>query len=361
MEKVVAIWAPLRYANYGDDLQAIVFAKYIQSIGYAVKVFQMEKTIAEKYSFDVANTVDELCHDVKICIIAGGALLTPFLLHKRILNKSAAEYENDFKDLNGAIKKYNTKFCAISMGGDGMLRNPFLYYSRHRIKFFRSQNFLDGTVRLQGDVDQMKKFKKNFKYIPDCLLQSPKFLELNKESSLPPERPIRIGLNFKKGKYLDKKLIDDIYIYAENNDDIEFYFAKTHMECTGINYEYTPVSYTKNIKTVFYETPTQLLEFMTGIDMLVTSKLHLGITGLTIGTPYLSYRGPGKAKSFTRSIGGDWAVVDDNVSFETLKDQYFHEKKSDLFNKFDLKSLNEMINESFEQYQFCKEIIEKHA
>lgn len=360
-KKTISIWAPLRYTNYGDDLQAIVFAKYIQSLGYEVKVFQMEESLARMYSLNVAQTVDELCKDVKLCIIAGGALLTPFLLHKRILNRSAAEYEQDFKDLNSAIKKYDTKFCAISMGGDGLTRSVFLYYSRHRISFFKSPNFLNGTVRLEGDVAQMQKFGKEFTYIPDCLLQSVKFLELNIDHSLPPHRPVRVGLNFKKGKYLDSALVNDIYKYARENENIEFYFMKTHMDKTGINYEYVPKEETRNIKIIPYESPAQLLGVMSGLDVLITSKLHLGITGLTIGTPYLSYRGPGKARTFTESLGGKWAVVPDNISFKELLQRFLLVPKPELFSKYDLKMLKSMIEESEKQYLFCKEVIEKFA
>lgn len=31
MKKTISIWAPLRYANVGDDMQAIAFATYIKN------------------------------------------------------------------------------------------------------------------------------------------------------------------------------------------------------------------------------------------------------------------------------------------------------------------------------------------
>jgi len=358
-KKKIAIWSPLRYANYGDDLQAIVFARYINTLGYEVKLYQLEENLSKEFDLESAGTIEELCKDVNLCVIAGGALLTPFHLPKRIFNKSAAEYERDFGELNQAIKKYNTKFCAISMGGDGKLRNPLLYYSKHRINFFKSPNFVDGTVRLKGDVDQMTKFGKNFIYQPDCLLQSPRFLDLKPTKSGNLKR--KIGLNLKKGKYLSKELLNDIFNYAENNSDIEFYFTTTHMEKTGIDYEYVPEKTSENIKICKYESPKQLLEFISGIDLFITSKLHLGITGLTVGTPFLSYRGPGKAKSFIEGIGGKWAIVDDNITFEELKAQFFSKTKEELFNQYDTETLQNMIEASYEQFEFCKGIIAKYS
>ncbi len=359
MKNKIAIWAPLRYTNYGDDLQAIVFAKYIQSLGYEVILYQLDEELSKEFNLTSVDTVDELCNDVKLCIIAGGALLTPFHLIKRILNKSAAEYETDFKNLNLAIQKYKTKFCAISMGGDGELRDPKKYYSKHRINFFKSPNFIEGTVRLKGDVEQMKKFGKNFIYIPDCLLQTPKFLKLDIPSSK--NKVTKIGLNFKKGKYLSQELLKSIVNYTENNSDIKFYFTTTHMEKAGINYEFLPHETSKNIEICKYKSPKQLLEFISGLDLLVTSKLHLGITGLTVGTPFLSYRGPGKAKSFLEAIGGKWAITDNSITFEELKSNFFSKTKKELFEQFDIEKLNEMKLKSYNQFLFCKEIIEKYS
>lgn len=351
----IAIWAPLRYTNYGDDLQAILLALYIKSIGYNVIVFQLEKSLSIEYSLTIANSVDELCQNSKICIIAGGALLTPFLYPKRILNKSAAEYELDFKDLCGAIKKYNIKFCAISMGGDGKIRNPYLYYSKHRNSFFKSPNFIEGTVRLSGDILQMNKFKKRFTYYPDILLQTPNFIEIKKSESK--NMPIRIGFNLKKGKYLDNSLLNDIFKYAKKNDSIEFYFIKTHMEKSGVNYEYIPSELCHNVKIIQYESPKQLLECVSMLDLLVTSKLHLGLTGLTFGVPFLSYRGPEKARSFVESIGGKWSIISNNISFDELLNNYFLIPKSELYNRFDVELLNNLKEESKQHLEFCKNFL----
>lgn len=359
MKNKIAIWSPLRYANYGDDLQAIVFALYIQSIGFQVKLYQLEKSLSDEFKLESSDTLDELCKDVKLCIIAGGALLTPFSVIKRYLNRSAFEYEMDFKELNKAMRKYNTKFCAISIGGDGKLRKPTKYYSKHRINFFSSRNFLNGTVRLKGDANQMRKFNKNFVYYPDCLLQTPKFLKLN--DSRKSNNKIKIGLNLKKGKYLSKSLLNDIFQYARNNNDIEFYFTTTHMEYTGINYEYIPQKETDNIKICKYKSPTQLLEFISSIDLFITSKLHLGITGLTVGTPFISYRGPGKAQSFLKAIKGEWAIADNNITFAELSQNYFSKTKEELFQMYDYNKLDEMISNSYNQFLFCKKVIEDHA
>ena len=49
VKKKIAIWAPLRYANYGDDMQAIAFAKFLQRLEYDVKLFQLDKELARPW------------------------------------------------------------------------------------------------------------------------------------------------------------------------------------------------------------------------------------------------------------------------------------------------------------------------
>lgn len=359
-KKEIAIWAPLRYANVGDDMQAIAFATYIKKLGYNVKLFQLDEELSNLYDLKSVRTVDELCKDVNLVIIAGGALLTPFRWYKRILNKAAREYEADFKDLYLATKKYpSVKFCAISMGGDGKVKKPETWYSHRRIDFFRSESFINGTVRLSGDVEQMKQaFGKNFAYHADMLFRTPEYFEYD---LLPKTDKIRVCLQFKKGRYLDKKLLSDIYKYAEDNDDIEFHFITTHMPKIGLTYQYVPNKQSKNIFIDTYKSPRQLLGVLASCDVTITSMLHVGLMGLTVNTPFVSYRGPGKTKSFLKSIGGEWAILPENISFNELREQILTQNKEDLYKQYNQDIISEMIEDSKNQYEFCKTIVEKYS
>lgn len=360
--KKVAIWSSLKFTNYGDDLQALAYAEYIRSLGYEVKLFQLDKGLAKMYNVETVDTIDELCKDVKLCIIAGGGLLAPFDPVRRVLNRPYAEWEMMFKDLYRATKQYGTLFCAISMGGDGKLHNPKIYYGKWRRKFFSSPNFLNGAVRLEGDIEQMKKyFNKDFKHFPDMLFKS---IDYFKPELLPPSNKIRVGLNFKTNRnwhYLDRKLIADMLDYAKTHDDIEFHFTTTHMDYVGLHYQYLPEHETETLKIDKYTSPNQLLGVLSSCDVFVTSMLHLGLTGLCNGTPFLSYRGPGKAKSFLRSIDGDWAILDDHISFAELRENYLVKKKEDLYGRFNVQAIKQMKDESAQNYEMCKQIVEKYA
>ena len=361
----VAVFGPNKWCNYGDDLQSLVYALHIRSLGHEPIVYKLDQRIAQEYGLLTADTMDELVREVKLCIIAGGALLKPLVFYKRWLKRDFIEFETDFKRMLTAAKKYEVKFCAISMGGDGKIRSLNKFYSKYRREFFSSEFFIDGTVRLQGDVEQMKQFGKNFTYIPDCLFSLKKFLSVNPTSRKEGE-PIRIGFNFRK-RQIPQQFIDDVYAYAAEHKDMEFYFATTHMDKVifdyGIKYEYLPERDTDNVKFMHYEHPAQLLQFVADVDVFVASKLHLGLTGLLYGTPFVVYCGMGKAKTFLESIGGKDAVYEEDTPFSSFvaQDGLFRKPKSELMKTYDLAGLQVMVNKSWEQFEFCTRIVERYA
>jgi hypothetical protein len=364
--KKVAVWGPNRWCNFGDDLQSVVFALHIRSLGYQPIVFQLDSSVAEEHNLLVAGTVDDLLKDVNLCIIAGGALLTPLHPAKQLLKADFRQYEKDFGDLHRGAKKYRTKFCAISMGGDGRTRNTWFWYSLSRSRFFRSEYFIDGTVRLAGDVEQMKKFGKNFTHIPDCLFSLSRFIQVSDAAPKSKGEPIRIGFNFRE-RQIPPQFIRDIHEYAATHDDMEFFFATTHMdkviEKHGITYEYLPKKDTRNLKFMHYETPRQLIQFVADMDVFVASKLHLGLVALLVGTPFISYRGLGKARTFLRSIGGEAAILDDEITFDELvaPEGLLRKPKGELMTLFDMVSLQRMADQSWQQFEFCSEVAKKYA
>jgi hypothetical protein len=364
--KKVAVWGPNRWCNFGDDLQSVVFALHIRSLGYEPIVFQLDQSVAGEHDLAVADTVDELLDGVNLCIIAGGALLTPLHPAKQLLKADFRQYEKDFGDLHRGAKKYGTKFCAISMGGDGKTRNTWFWYSIFRNLFFRSEYFLNGTVRLEGDIEQMKNFDKSFTFNPDCLFSLRRFMDVVEPKEKNEGEPIRIGFNFRE-RQIPPAFIKSIYEYAAAHDDIEFFFASTHMDKViferGITYEYLPERDTHNLKFMHYETPGQLLQFMADMDLFVASKLHLGLVGLLVGTPFISYRGMGKARTFLKSIGGHDAILNDDVQFKELVDEngLFRKPKSELMKLYDMELLQRMIDESWKQFEFCSDAVEKFA
>ncbi len=356
--KTIAIWAPLRFVNYGDDMQAIAFALHIKKMGYNVKVFLLEESLAKKYDLQTVSTCVDLFRDVNLCIIAGGSHMVPLHPAKQWLSPTYRQYELDFLEIVKAMKKYpNLKICPLSIGGDGKEHLPIWYYGIGRYQLFHSKQFIDGSVRLEGDVAQMAKMGKKMVYYPDMLFRSSDYFE---PEMLPKSNKYRVGFNF-KNNCLEPQMIESILKYAKENDDIEFHFTTTHMDKANLHYQFIPEKESRNIFIDKYTSPNQLLGVLGSMDVFMTSMLHVGLTGLTMGTPCLSYRGPGKTKAFLSSIGGKWAILDDNITFEELRNKFFSQSREQLYNTFDVKALENFKVESGKHYDMCTQIVKQYA
>ena len=57
-----------------------------------------------------------------------------------------------------------------------------------------------------------------------------------------------------------------------------------------------------------YTDPQSTLEFLASLDLVVSYKLHLGLTALALGVPFYSLGGSGKAKAFLSNIDADFAI-----------------------------------------------------
>ncbi len=284
--------------------------------------------------------------------------MVPLSPARQILSSSYRRYELDFVEMVHVMKKYpDIKICPLSIGGDGERHWPLWYYGVGRYRLFHSKQFINGSVRLEGDVSQMRRMGREMKYYPDMLFRSTDYFE---PEMLPKSTKYRVGFNLKKN-CLDENIINAIFKYAEEHDDIEFHFTTTHMDKANLHYQYIPDKESKNIFIDKYTSPNQLLGVLGSMDVFITSMLHVGLTGLTMGTPCLSYRGPGKTKAFLHSIGGDWAILNDDITFEDLRGKFFSQSRGQLFNKFDVGALERFKAESGKHYDLCSEIVNKYA
>jgi len=366
--KKVAVWGPNRWCNFGDDLQSVVFALHLKSLGYEPVVYMLDSAVADEHDIAVANTIDELLEGASLCVVAGGAMLTPVLPPARIIVPMRRRWQRDITELHRGAKKHNCKVCAISTGGDGKTRNRWFWYDLPRNLFFPSEYFINGTVRLKGDIAQMRSFGKEFGYFPDCLFSIQKFIDLpsSTKEKRDPGAPLKLGFNLQKRQIPDS-FIKELHDYAAAHDDIEFHIATTHMDRAikdyDTTYEYLPEKDTHNLKFVHYTTPSQLLQFVADMDVFIASKLHLGFLGILVGTPFVSYNGMGKARSFLKSLKADAAIAPDNASFESLvaPGGLLRKPTEELMKLYDMDVLQGMIDESWGHYEFCTKITKEHA
>ncbi len=290
----VAIWGSYNYGNYGDDIMAIQFAKYLKSLGIESIVYRLDKQLAKRYQLETTDSLDELLSNVEFCIIGGGGFL---------VENFSAPFESDFRHLCEVSNEKNCPVYPISIGGEGLSEKHQL--SHWRQKFFQGNMCQPCTVRLESDKALIHKFGKEAFYYPDVLLSVSEFWQIphpDKSSN-----KIHIGINI-PNTLLCKWLAFQLRIIASIRRDIVFHFIKTYLPSSPINSELLPKQQSTNIKYHVYTDPQSTLEFLATLDLVVSYKLHLGLTALALGVPFYSLGGSGKAKAFLNSIDADFAV-----------------------------------------------------
>ncbi|AFY53052.1 hypothetical protein Riv7116_0450 [Rivularia sp. PCC 7116] len=290
----VAIWGSYNYGNYGDDIMAIQFAKYFKSINVRPVVYRLNKQLAKRYQIQTTDSLNELFDDAEFCIIGGGGFL---------VENFSAPFEEDFRRLKIVSSEKNCPVYPISIGGEGLGKNTSLSYWRQQ--FFQGETCKSSSVRLPSDRALIHHFGKEVNYYPDVLLSVSEFWQI--PSKIKYNNIINVGINI-PNTIQCKWLAFQLSVIASIRRDIVFHFIKTYLPSSPINTELRPKQLSSNIKYHVYTDPKLTLEFLASLDLVVSYKLHLGLTALALGVPFYSLGGSGKAKAFLNSIGADFAV-----------------------------------------------------
>ncbi|MGB6297953.1 MAG: polysaccharide pyruvyl transferase family protein [Rivularia sp. (in: cyanobacteria)] len=344
----IAIWGSYNYGNYGDDIMAIQFAKYLKSLNVEPIVYRLDKQLAQRYQLQTTDSLNELLSDAKFCIIGGGGFL---------VENFSAPFEEDFRRLHQVSIEKNCPVYPLTIGGEGLGKNASLSYWRR--EFFRGDMCQSCTVRLESDKALINHFGKEAFYYPDMLLCVAEFWQIKSpiKQNNTDRKTINVGINIPNTLQC-KWLAFQLGIIASIRRDIVFHFIKTYLPSSSIDSELRPKQLSSNIKYHVYTDPESTLEFLATLDLVVSYKLHLGLTALALGVPFYSLGGSGKAKAFLNSIGADFAVW--NPGDKRFKIAAFLSNPQNILqakNKFNFTIIDELILNSWGHLDFLNKLV----
>jgi len=306
--KKIAIWGDYGHGNYGDDIMAVMFALELKNNGYDPIVYNLDSYISGKYQISTTSSLDVLIRDASICVIGGGGLLVGDNYIRILAKKHAFLFEYSFYLLEKALKKYDCPCFALSIGGNGNGSKTHLPYFRKR--FWKNGNCKFATVRLKEDISLLSTLNVKVEYIPDVLLSIPFMFNVKKTDNTKHDR-VKVGLNLIEKDC--KKLIEKSIEVARLRPSTDFYFIKSHLDGYKTTYEALPPTFDlPNLHHFKYDDPINMINFISSLDILISSKLHLGVTALSLGVPFYSYQGKLKTRSFLRSIDSNFASQADD-------------------------------------------------
>jgi hypothetical protein len=331
----IAIWGSYNFGNYGDDTMAIQLSKFLKDLNVDPMVYLLDKSLANKHSIDTTDSVDELIRGASFCIIGGGSMLA---------NNLPESLEKEFHKLYDTLKKYGCQIFPISIGGEGLGKKAPLSFWRN--KLFSDTSCKWSTVRLKSDVESLSILSKKGYYYPDILLSVRKTFDI-KNCSRSDDGKLHIGIHIPKGPRANLLMLQ-IRLIARIRKNIVFHFIKAYLPNSTVDIEFLPELSSANIKKHVYSDPTHTSSFISSLDLLVSYKLHLGVTALALGVPFLSIGGASKTREFLRSMDADFAIW--RAKDKNLRLIWLLSKKSNIVkfrDKFDFKKINQMIDLSF--------------
>jgi polysaccharide pyruvyl transferase WcaK-like protein len=144
---------------------------------------------------------------------------------------------------------------------------------------------------------------------------------------------------------------------AKTNDNLKLFFIKTHLPDYNINYEFVPKELSSNIQIYQYISIADTLEFLSSLDLIISSKLHIGLVSLSLGTPFFSYKGRGKTIAFLDSIEGKDLIINTDTEIESLINERIYLNKKDNPSLLNIDLLKQMIIDSEQHYTFIDSIL----
>ncbi len=350
----VAVFGSYNYGNYGDDLMGVMFAHRLKQLGTTPVVYRLDPAFARKYDIQTTHSLDELLSEARFCIIGGGGLL----IGKTRLGKIDQEIEDDFERFALATQKYNCPIHPLSVGGDG--RGAQTPFPKGRCLLFSGPTCQAATVRNQSDIALMNHLGKEAIYYPDVLWSAPECWNLQPAANN--QESLRIGINL-ADTHKHRGLVFLLAFLAKfKRQQVEIHLIRSHLAQYPVNYEMLLETSQGSLRTYVYEEPVEMLAFLGSLDVLISQKLHLGLSALAMGIPFISYGGQGKTHTFLRSIGADRAIAStDKLNTVKLAVNLMMHGVSDIRKVYDFDAFSQLTQNSKQHLSHLETLVQRYS
>jgi len=303
--KIVGIWGAYRDGNFGDDLMALYFAKLVEEHGrFSPLVYGIDEDLAAAHLISQTSSAKDLVSRSSLVLLGGGGHFVQGTRGKRMLQAILRRNLNlgtrtELEELVAHLQTYPRQVIALSLGGAG---TPGASLQRSDACLWRSLAPSIMTVRLPSDRELVSELGHEAHYYPDVVLDVPSVLPTPPAARL--TNTIRIGLNLKR--HSSRLLLPFLRRRSRSlkaaGFNIDLVSFESHLRAHRPGYEFSIGTHDPDIESLQYESPTQLLSQLQSLDLVISSKLHVGVAALGVGTPFASYAGPPKAKAFLHDL-----------------------------------------------------------
>lgn len=293
----VALFGYYNKRNFGDDLMAVIFGLHLRRLGVTFKVFGLPRELLAAYGFCGTSDIDELLHGAVMVIHGGGGLLLTADQNRSKTN----QYEKEIEALRAGCLARKIPIHLISVGGDGDERKPLAPARRQYLEqaaYVSLRNPED--VHLVGGGIPHDVFD-------DVVWSGPQFFPHLKERAR--TNPLRIAIDRDLFRGRGMKLLLWIVVTLSR-------IFRRKREYLVLDGSYDPAAVKEASEHIAglpvrrYATVEQFVGELARTDVLLTRRLHMGMTVLAFGGRVIQLFPRPKAMLVFDRLGlGDWQFL----------------------------------------------------
>ena len=291
--------------NFGDDLMALLFAEAVRAAGAEPVVRGLCRPYADAFGLKVFRSTGELLKSVDLVILGGGGLLCshpqPPLRTLREGSPASGLAAGRGKGANSVLamaSRLQVPFYALSIGGDGTplerIEPPL------QRDFIRACRF--ATVRNRRDLDVLAAAGVPGAWYPDVVWQTSRLVPLTRRR----RARLRVGINVYHRNLRDRGAtwVAPLLLAATRwRRDVDFVFIDSgNAACTELQ-GIGRFASGPNVRVVKFDSPREDLATLASLDLIVSSRLHVGLACLSYGVPFLSLFGEAKTAVMLEDAG----------------------------------------------------------
>lgn len=307
----VMIHGAINLSNYGDYIFAEMFAEALKDNNVQVEFYSHPKYGISDYFAKYLNyspnrknykRVMEECN--ALVFISGGYFVEP--LKKGFIS----EHKRIHRYLNPAFyfMKHNKPIYILGVGAGPFENTSFSKKAKQVIEYAKIV-----TVRNEESKMQCNEFGIDRKievtadtallighYLNEKKRNIPKFEKKNQKKVL----LFHIDSNKNVTNVLAERVIPAVKKFLVENDEYQLYLAADGLKSNRLYDEYSELFKENEPILLKYDNPWKLTREIEGADLIVTTKLHMGIVGSVLGKSVVSFPFvPNKTKRFYKQIG----------------------------------------------------------